>query len=203
MSLDALPFNWFDLLIVIVLFVGVGHGRKQGISEELMGTLQWVAIVAGCAVVYRPLGNRISSVSVFSLLSSYLMAYFATALIIASGFAVLRKVLGGKLVGSDVFGRSEFYLGMIGGVVKFSCILIVGLALLNARAYNSVEIKADVTYQNDVYGSTYFPKLYSVQAQVFEHSLLGPWIKANLGCLLIDSTAPDDKKLKRKDAALP
>jgi hypothetical protein len=203
MSLDTLPFNWFDLVILIVVFVGVAHGRKQGISEELLGVLQWLVIMLGCALLYRPLGEQLSASSVFSLLSSYLMAYLGVALAIAFGFTFLKKGLGGKLVGSDAFGRSEFYLGMIGGVVKFSCILIVGLALLNARAYNAVEIKADISYQNDVYGNTFFPKLYNVQAQVFEHSLTGPWIRDNLGSLLIKSTAPQQKDMKRKDYALP
>jgi hypothetical protein len=199
MSLDTLPFNWFDLVILIVILVGVHHGRKQGISEELLGMLQWLAIVFGCALVYRPLGDRISASSVFSTLASYLMAYFGLALAIASGFGLLKKTLGGKLIGSDAFGRGEFYLGMIGGAVKFTCMLIAGLALLNARAYNSFEIRADINYQNDVYGNNFFPKLYTVQAQVFEGSLMGPWIRKNLGTLLITPTAPEQKKVQPKD----
>jgi hypothetical protein len=92
---------------------------------------------------------------------------------------------------------------MVGGMVKFTCMLMAALALLNARAYNAVEIRADVKYQNDVYGNNFFPKLYSVQAQVFERSMMGPWIKNNLGSLLIASTAPQQKKLGQKDFGLP
>jgi uncharacterized membrane protein required for colicin V production len=203
MTLDSLPFNWFDLLVVIALVVGVRCGRKHGMSEELMKLLKWVALMVGCAFCYEPIGNAISSgSSVFDLLSGYLIAYLGTALAIAALFALLKKAVGEKMVSSEVFGRTEFYLGMMAGMVRFSCIMIMGLALLNARSLNQAEIRADINYQNDVYGSNYFPKLYSVQSQVFEHSLAGPWIKDNLSFLLIKSTSPDQKELKRKQVEL-
>jgi hypothetical protein len=119
--------------------------------------------------------------------------------VIAAFFALIKKSVGEKLVSSEVFGRSEFYLGMLGGMVRFSCMVITAMALLNARSFNQAEIRADVKYQNDVYGSTFFPKLYTIQSQVFQGSLTGPWIKNNLGFLLIESTVPEKKELKRKD----
>ena len=199
----TLPFNWFDLLVLIVLIVGMSRGRKHGMSEELIQMLKWLAIMFGCAIVYQPLGTAIANASVFSLLAAYLMAYLGTALIIAALFAMVKHVAGGKLVGSDVFGRSEFYLGMLAGMVRFSCMLIVALALLDAREYSKAEIRADVKYQNDVYGSTFFPKLYNVQGQVFDSSLSGPWLKTNLAFLLITPTEPQTKEIKRKEMQLP
>jgi uncharacterized membrane protein required for colicin V production len=198
-SLSTLPFNWFDLVIVVVIIVGMQRGRKHGFSEELICLLKWLTIVFACAVMYLPLGTAIAASPAFNILSGYLIAYLGTALVIAALFAVLKSVLGGKLVGSDVFGRSEFYLGMFAGMIRFTCMLIVALALLGARAYNPAEIRDDVKYQNDVYGSNFFPKLYTVQAQVFDSSLSGPWIKTNLTFLLIKPTAPEKKELKRKD----
>jgi len=198
-----LPFNWFDVLLVIVLFIGLHRGRKRGMSEELISLLKWLAIVIGGAFAYRPIGAAIANSPVFGLLSGYLMAYFAAALLIAVGFAALKKAVGGKLVGSDVFGRSEFYLGMMAGMVRFSCMLIACLALLNARSYTAGEIQSDIAVQNDLYGSTFFPKLYTVQAQVFDRSLTGPWIRQNLGMLLIAPTAPEHKQIKQKEFAVP
>lgn len=131
------------------------------------------------------------------------MAYIGCALLITAGFAALKKALGGKLIGSDIFGKSEFYLGMLGGTVRFGCILLAALALLNARYYNRDEINAAVKYQNDVYGSNFFPSLYEVQAQVFQGSVTGPWIKSQLGFLLIKPTAPENKQFKQRDFALP
>ncbi len=198
-----LPFNWFDLVVVVVLIVGLRQGRKHGMSEELTRLLKWLAIAFGCAFAYEPLGTLIANGSVFDLLGGYLMAYIGSALIITGLFALLKKAMGEKFVGSDVFGRTEFYLGMIAGMVRFSCILIFALALLNARSYNSAEIRADRKYQNDLYGSDFFPKLYSLQAQVFDSSLAGPWIKQNLSFLLIKPTEPKTKEIRKKETPLP
>lgn len=203
MNIGSLPFNWFDLVVVVVLLVGVQRGRSRGMSEELMSLLKWLAIVFGCALLYRPVGDMIAATSVFSQLSGYLMAYLGIALIIAAAFALFKKYTGEKLVGSDVFGRTEFYLGMLAGMLRWSCMLVAVLALLNARDYTPAEVNADVAYQNDVYGSTYFPKLYSVQAQVFKKSLVGPWIKDELSPLLIKPTVPQKRGLKQKMYALP
>lgn len=202
MTLSSLPFNWFDVVVLAVIGFGIHRGRKNGMSEELLSLLKWLALVVGCAFIYEPLGAEIArATSVFSLLSSYLMAYFTVALLIAVAFALFKKWLGGKLLGSDVFGRSEFYLGMGAGMVKFACILLVGLALLNARATTADEISADVQYQQDLYGSTYFPTLYSLQSQVFEKSFTGALIRDHLAVLLIKPTIPEKKELKRQELA--
>lgn len=203
MTFDKLPFNWFDLLILVALFVGLQRGRKHGMSEELLMLLKWLALVLGCAYLYEPMGSLIATTSpVFSMLNGYLIAYVGVALVIAAFFALIKRMTGEKAVSSEVFGRSEFYLGMLAGMVRFSCMVIMGMALLNARNFNQAEIRADINYQNDVYGSNYFPKLYSVQSQVFEHSLSGPWIKDNLSFLLIKSTVPEKKELKRREVQL-
>ncbi|MBC8094833.1 MAG: CvpA family protein [Akkermansiaceae bacterium] len=203
MTFDKLPFNWFDLLLVVVIALGIRRGRKNGMSEELVGMLTWLAIAVGCAIIYEPLGTALSQSSVFSLLSSFLMVYISAAVLIAVLFTWVKKSLGGKLVGSDVFGSSEFYLGMVAGTVRLSCILIAVLALLNARGYTAAEIKADQKVQMELYGSNFFPSLYEVQGQVFNKSLTGPWIKRQLSFLLIKSTPPEHKEIKRKEFATP
>ena len=87
---------------------------------------------------------------------------------------------------------------MIAGVVRYSCILIFGLALLNARLYSPKEISDDLKFQNDVYGSNFFPKMYSIQADVFKNSFAGPHIHDALGFLLIKSTAPEEKQMRKE-----
>lgn len=203
MDLDHLPFNWFDVVLVVVLFLGIQRGRKRGMSEELVSMLKWITVVLGCALVYQPLGDLIAGFAFFDRLTSYIMAYTIVALLIITIFIAIKHSAGGKLVGSDVFGKSEFYLGMLAGVVRFSCVLIAVLALLNARYYSPKEVEANLAYQNDVYGSDYFPTLEDVQAQVFERSLAGPWIANNLGMLLIKPTAPSYKQFTQKEYTLP
>jgi len=136
----------------------------------------------------------------FGTLACYLMAYSGAALLIVLVFAGLKHSLGGKLVGSDIFGSAEYYLGMGSGLIRFACALLVGLALLNARYYSPEQVKAEEKFQNEVYGSTFFPTLSSVQATVFERSLTGPWIKENLSFLLIKPTQPEAAPLRQQDA---
>jgi uncharacterized membrane protein required for colicin V production len=204
MSLDQLPINLFDLLLVVVLTAGIFRGRKHGMSEELLSMITWLAILFGCAAIYRPGGQILADfTSMFSRLSCYLLAYVGGALLVLLLFAGLKRALDGKLLGSDIFGRSEYYLGMGAGLVRFSCILLAGLALLNARYFSPTEVRAMQKFQDDVYGSNFFPTLHSMQATVFDQSLTGPWIKENLGFLLIQPTEPENKQLHQKEVVFP
>jgi|SRR5437867_926135 len=203
MSLDKLPINLFDFVLVAVLVIGVVRGRKNGMSEELLSLLKWLTILFMGAIVYEPAGKILAGTGPFSLLSSFVMVYVVSALLVLGVFAVIKRGLGGKLLGSDIFGKAEYYLGMGSGLVRVSCMLLTALALLNARYFSPAEVKAMEAFQNDVYGSNFFPGLHSLQSSVFERSLLGPWIKNNLSFFLIKSTEPDTTKFKQKEFQMP
>ncbi len=203
MNLHRLPVNIFDCIFVAVLVLGLYRGRRHGMSEELMSLVKWLLIVVGCAFVYQPAGQWLAHSSPFSLLSSYMFVYATGVLLILAIFGLTRHYLGDKLVGSDVFGKSEYYLGMGAGLVRFGCILIAALALLNARYFSPSEVKAMEDFQNDVYGSNYFPTWHSAQAVVFDESVAGGWIRDHLSFLLITPTRPEDKQIHQKEAVLP
>ncbi|MCU0784553.1 MAG: CvpA family protein [Verrucomicrobia bacterium] len=204
MNLDKLPFNWFDLVLVAVLIMGIFRGRKRGMSEELMTMLQWIVTVIVCSIGYQPVGVWLANVSLLSLLASYLVAYLLTALGVALAFVIFKRVLHGKLIGSDAFGKAEYYLGMPTGMLRFGCVLLAGLALLNAPLYTQQEIQAYKKFQMENFDSEFFPGLQSLQSYVFEKSLTGPSIKKYLGFLLIKPTASTgNKSLKQKDWTLP
>ncbi len=204
MSLDKLPVNLFDLVLVAVLVVGVLRGRKHGMSEELLNVLKWFALLFACAVAYEPLGSLFAQSShVLSMLTCYIMAYIAVALVVLIAFALVKRGFGGKLIGSDIFGKAEYPLGMASGFIRAACMLLTALALLNARFFSPLEVKAMEKFQNDVYGSNFFPGLHSLQSTVFEQSLTGPWIKEYLSFLLIKPTAPEDKQIKQKEYTFP
>ncbi len=204
MNPESLPFNAFDVILFVVLVVGIFRGRRHGMSEELMPLITWLAILFICAVAYEPIGSLFTSgTGLFSKLSCYIIAYVGLALIVLLLFAWLKRALGGKLLGSDLFGKAEYYLGMGSGLIRFACITLVLLAVLNAPYYTSQEVKAEEKFQNDVYGSHYFPTFQNVQSTVFERSLAGPWIKENLSFLLIKPTASEKKELHQKEAKLP
>lgn len=203
MSLDKLPINVFDFVVLAMVLLGLLRGRKHGMSEELMGLLTWLAVLAGCAFVYEPAGQWFAKSSPFSLLASFLIVYIAAALLILGIFALFRHQIGGKFVGSDIFGRAEYYLGMGSGVVRVICMLLVFLAILNARYFSPMEVRAMEKFQDDLYGSNYFPTWHTAQSVVFEKSLSGSWIKEHLSFLLIKPTEPEDKQFHQKEANLP
>jgi hypothetical protein len=108
-------------------------------------------------------------------------------------FSIMERKYAPKLEGSDIFGRGEYFLGMGSGVLRFACILFVGLALLNARDFSPAELRNMERYQEENYGSDIFPGLHSLQAAVFEKSLVGCFIKQDLGFLLISPTQANEK----------
>ena len=204
MSLEQLPINLFDFVVIVVLGAGIAQGRKHGMSEELLGLLTWLAILFGCAALYEPGGQMVAQfTSMFSRLSCYVVAYVGGALLLMLLFAGIHRALGRKLLGSDIFGRAEYYLGMGSGLVRYGCVLLAALALLNARYFSPTEVRAMQKYTDDVYGSDYFPTLHSLQVTVFDKSLTGPWIKNNLGFLLIQPTAPEKREYHQREAVLP
>jgi len=42
---NGMPFNWFDVFVVVLLGFGLFRGRRNGMSKELLPTLQWVVLV--------------------------------------------------------------------------------------------------------------------------------------------------------------
>jgi uncharacterized membrane protein required for colicin V production len=204
MTLCELPINLFDLVVIAALAAGILRGRKHGMSEELLNLLKWLAILVGCAAAYEPGADLIRQfTNMFSRLTCNLIAYVGGALLIFLLFVGIKRLFSGKLVGSDVFGRSEYYLGMGSGLVRSSCMLLAALALLNARYFSPTEVRAMERFQNDMYGSNFFPTLHTLQTTVFDRSLTGPWIKENLGFLLIKPTESEDKAMHQKEAVIP
>ena len=195
-----LPFNFFDLLLLLVLAAGLLRGRKHGFSLELLSLLKWLTLLLVCAAVYGPVGAMLAESGQFDLLSAYLLAYLFTALVVFVVFALIQSRVGPKLIGSDVFGRSEYYLGMGSGIVRFGCMTLVALALLNARAFSSAELAATDKFQQENYGSHVFPGLHTLQVAVFNDSLTGSFIKQDLGFLLIASTEPSEKEPRQKES---
>jgi len=185
-----LPINWFDIVVVVVLLVGYSRGRKHGMSKELLQVMKWLTIILAGAIGYEPLGFWLDSMLHLGKLTSYVIAYTLITGFILLLWIWVNDTLGRKLSGTDTFGKGEFYLAMPAGMLRFACILVALLALLNARLYRTTEIKAMEKFQNDNYGSQFFPTLASVQAEVFEGSFVGPQVRKYMSFLLIKPTYP-------------
>ena len=185
-----LPFNWFDVAVVLLIMIGYTRGKKHGMSQESLAVLKWICVVVVAAIVYEPLGMWFADTLKIGKLFGFILAYSIVALLVAAVFVFLNRTIGEKLKGTDTFGRAEFYLAMPAGMLRFACAVLVFLALLNARYYTTAEVKAMAKFQDDNYGSNFFPTLSSVQDDVFRNSLVGKQVKQHLGFLLIKPTAP-------------
>jgi uncharacterized membrane protein required for colicin V production len=198
-----LPINWFDVVLLVVLLSGLARGRKRGLSEELITMLQWVLTVVVCSFTYKPVGDFIVQTTGFSLLFGRIAAYVVLMLVVWMLWIVVKKTLGGKLIGSDTFGKGEYYLGMPAGMIRFMCILITLLAVLNARYFTDAEVAARDKYNKDVYGSDFFPGLYEAQKDVFVNSFVGPYIRQYAPMILIEPTPHTVKSFKQREYEFP
>lgn len=194
-----LPFNWTDVAVVVFLILGIIRGRKHGFSQEIIIVIQWIMIVFACAFLYDPLGHLLASMANFSLLFSFIVCYLSVAIVIKLIFVIIKSLASGKLVGSDVFGTAEYPLGVVAGLIRYACMVIFAMALLDAKLVPEAQAKATVASQVELYGKDYFFRLEKIQAQVFQESLIGHFVKDNLSSFLIEPTAPEAKEIHQKE----
>lgn len=195
MKAEMFSFNWVDLVIATLLVAGLLHGRKRGMSEELLDALKWTFILLAAAFAYEPTGKLLATSSMFSLLSCYMAAYLVIALMVILFFAYVRARVGDKLTSADTFGGAEYYLGMMAGAYRYTCIILVAMAFLNARYYTPGEIRAQSNFQQDNFGDIRFPTLGEFQHTVFDKSFTGRLAQNYLYPVLIRPTAPEEKPL--------
>ena len=198
--MKSFTISWVDMLVVVLLLVGIWRGKKRGMSEELLDIIKWALIVVVAGFLYEPSGRWLATFNVFSLFACYLCAYLFIALAIYLSVAFVRQKIGAKLVGSDVFGCAEYYLGMAGGCFRYACIILVCMAFLNARYYSPEEKQAKIKYHEDNFGTQMFPTLPALQDSVFDRSLAGRTTHDYLHIMLIRPTAPGDTSLSDERA---
>jgi uncharacterized membrane protein required for colicin V production len=196
---DNLSFHWFDLIVVGVLFVGILRGRKNGMSVEFMLVLQWLAILIGASIGYKPLGRFIVQMTSISQLWSYIISYVTCMIAISILFAMMRRSTGGKLIGPDAFGSGEYYLGMTAGAVRLACITMVFLALLNAKLYSQQALEAEEKFQARWFEGIRFPTIGTTQRAVFKKSFVGRSLKEYASFLLIEPSSPEHHQFHQKE----
>jgi uncharacterized membrane protein required for colicin V production len=199
MASSGPPFNWFDVTVIVILGLGLFRGRKNGMSRELLPTLQWVALVLVCGLGYSVVAQLFRKATSLDQLTSDVLGYLLLAFVVFLLIGIPKHKFADRLAVSNFFGTSEFYLGMLSGVVRFSCILLAALALLNAPFYNEEEILKQGEYDKTNYGgglyeASYFPHISTIQGEVFVKSFIGSCIKNYLRPLLINTAQPDAPK---------
>jgi uncharacterized membrane protein required for colicin V production len=180
-------FNYFDLLAVVWLFIGLLRGRKRGMSQEFLPLLQWLGIVAAGGLLYIRLSGYVHQYAQFGALWSNVTAYLLIALGVHLIYKWFKQMLGEKLVEKDPFGRSEYYLGMMSGVVRFGCMLLVGMALMNSRVVTKAELIESEKFQAAWFSDIRFPTYGEFQQDVLLKSFSGKLVETHLQRVLIAS----------------
>jgi len=194
-SLSRLPFNVFDGFVVLWLVIGIARGRKRGMTQELLPTMQWVAIVILAGLFYLPFSAIIfkTTSGSFNLLWSNITAYVLIGFGVHLVFLWLKQVLGEKLIGSDYFGRAEYYLGMLAGLVRFACMIVALCALIHSRVYTEADLAEEEKAQKKNFEEVRFPTYMTMQHTVLTESYTGQFLETHLDRLLIVSITSGKK----------
>jgi uncharacterized membrane protein required for colicin V production len=180
-------FDYFDIVAVLWLIIGLLRGRKRGMSQELLPLLQWVGIVIAAGLLYESFGQFIHHHTFFSALWSYVTAYLLVAAGVHLIYFWFKQMLAVKLVEKNFFGRSEFYLGMAAGALRYACMLLAGVALMNSRIATDDEMAKSEKFQKENFSDVRFPTYGGLQRDVLVKSFSGNWIRSNLKSVMIAS----------------
>lgn len=203
-GLNGVSFNYVDGIVLAWLIIGVLVGRKKGMTQTLLPTLQWLAIVILAGLFYSALSMLIfkNAAGAFSLLWANVTGYVIIGFGINVLFLSIKKGVNEKLTGSDYFGRAEYYFGMICGLLCFACMFLALVALMNSRVYSDAELADDVKVQKKNFEDIRFPTYMSIQHAVLKESFTGQLIRGHLSKLLIASvteTAPPPTAAKKTE----
>jgi hypothetical protein len=178
-----MTFDWFDLVFVALLIMALYRGRHNGMTKELIPFLQWVTILLVCGLVDPILGPIFVAQLKLSQMWGFLAAYAALFVVVTIPFSIIKHKYAKDLSTSDYFKGNEYYLGMIAGVIKWMCILLVVMAVLNAPVYSQADIAAHQAYEHEVYGGgeqgfsgDYFPTIQTIQEVVLKDSATGDFV---------------------------
>lgn len=190
---QTLSPNWFDLIVVVVIAFGILRGRKRGMSEELLDVLQWLCIVFAGSFTYKSLGIFIATYTHIDVWVGFILAYISVVVLVKLLFAGIKRMMGEKLLQADTFGSFEYYLGMIAGAVRYACILLVFLSLLNGYYVSDAERARNERVQQESFGFTLIPTPGLLQQIIFRESISGKFIKKNLVAELIQPVPPGER----------
>ena len=201
LATSKMLFNWFDVALVFVIAFGVWRGRRNGMTKEILPTAQWLTMIFVGAFGYKPLGDIFIQQGIVKALFgktigeetiTYSCSYVMVAVAVFIVFSFVKRRLKPKLEGSNAFGSSEYYFGMASGGLRYFCMVVFALALLNAPNYTQADIQAANAFNNRWFGGglsgysgDFFPTMSETQASVFKDSLTGPFLKDYLPVLLV------------------
>lgn len=189
-ELHSIPGNWFDLLVAGLLLFGMVRGAIRGMSEELLALFHWLTVVVVCGLYYRDLGQWFAEYAGVTLVYGYMFVYIALLILISLAFMGLKKLVGEKLVSSDLFGKWERILGVFSGAVRYACVVLVFLAVINAPVYPWEEIESDIVAHKFTLGTIHF--------QITKQAYVSRLVQDNLSTVLVDNAPSDPPPAPRR-----
>lgn len=185
MNLAELNLAWFDGAVLLLLWVGLIRGRTKGVSIQLLELLQWLGTVFLGVLLYRPIGHWLQPHLQVSSVAANVIAFLLIGGLLKLAIARLEDGMSEKLLSGDYFGRMEYPLGMLAGVLIHAAMILAALSLTRARLVTTEEVNLARKKQLAELGSTFFPDLGKVQEEIFEKSMSGKFIHQHLGQHLI------------------
>lgn len=186
---SSVTFSWFDIVVIALLVVGFIHGKKRGMSGELVDLMAALAMVVVAGDYHKPASAFITQFSNLAPQWANLVAYIGIIFGIASVVGVVKNKMGSKLVSGDLFGRAEYYLGALAGVVRYGCYVVIGITLINSKIASVAEAEEAKAKQIKEVGSTFIPSPVEIHVAIVHKSFVSTLVKDVLEEKLIDSTS--------------
>ena len=182
--------NLFDGFLLVWLVIGFFRGRKNGMSTEVLLVLPWLLIIVAGGFFYRVLGGFLKQgVPAISQPWCNLLSYLFIAIILGLLCSKLRSVVGEKLIGCELFGKYEYYLGMLAGIVRFACIGFVFMAVLNFSIVTKADNDETVKMLRKNFEGFDLPTPRSIQQAVLFESFTGHHAQLYLSQYFINSNS--------------
>lgn len=166
----------FDVLLLIAIGLGGWRGKVRGISEELLDFLQWLVTIVAAGFLYSLVGDLLVQAKLprlYANMGGYILVIIAISIL----FGFIKKSVGNKLVDSDFFGGWEYRLGMFAGAIRYLCIWIAILSLMNARYFDPAAVAAERKYQEKEVGMVLIPSWGMAQRMALYDSFTGPYLR--------------------------
>ncbi len=185
---ESFIFGWFDGVMIILIIIGLLRGKKRGMSAEFLDLIQWLIIIAGGGALNQPLGTMLAQASGMKLNIAALLVYVGFAILMKTIFIMFKGGIGKKLAGSELFGGMEYYLGMFAGMVRYACMGLAVVAMVNAWDITDVQVNDALASQKKELGKVYFPPPVAIQYSLCKESFVGTFVKHHLPTLLVTSS---------------
>ncbi len=184
-SLKSITFSWFDLVVAALLVVGFIHGRKRGMSGELVDLMAALAMMVVAGEYYPPVSAFLTRFTNLAMPWANLLSYGAIIFAVFSIIGVVKSKMGSKLVSGDLFGRGEYYLGAFAGLVRYFCYFVVALSVINSKTVSVAEAEAAAAAQEKEFGSSFFPSPKQIHVAIVHKSLFSTLVKNQMESQLL------------------